>query len=357
MSLNIDRYLSEIARNNISYQWEDIPAGNVLRFDANTLPSPPDSLNNFLEQMKSDCPINEYSDPNYKKLKKLIAGYEGVSQTMITITNSADEAIDVLAKTFLNPGDYFITTPPTYEMFEIQCGINRGENLPIPLVGGNFTVNEEKIVSGSKENKVKITFLVNPNNPTASIIPQDSIENIIKNSDSIVVVDEVYREFYGKSVVSLLGKYKNLVILRSFSKFAALAGARIGYLIADKKLAERFNAIRMPMGVSYLSYKLAEFVLEKDRQWMSEQVQMIVGERERLTGELTKMGFYVYPSYTNFLLVKIGNYASKVCGSLKKKRIIIRNLSGRKYLSDCVRITVRSRRENNQLIRAIKEIL
>lgn len=353
----INIFFSKIAQKIIPYKWEDIPVGNVLRFDTNTLPSPPRSLSSFLTQVKSNCPINEYTDPSYKRLKKLIADYENVLEGMITITNSGDEAIDVLAKTFLDPFDYFITTPPTYEMFDIQCNINKGINSEVPLVGENFRIDEEKIIKVAKRQKAKIIFLVNPNNPTGSIIPEKSIGKILENSSCIVVVDEVYREFYGKSAVPLLSKYRNLVILRSFSKFAAIAGARVGYLIADPRLTEKFESIRFPMGVSYLSYKLAEYVLKNDRVWMKKQIQMIVMEREKLKRELMKLGFYVNDSKTNFILVKIGKKATLICQRLKEKGLIVRDRSKSKYIEGCIRITVRSRKENQQLIKTLKEIL
>ncbi len=354
--MKLKKLLSQVALNATPYFWEkDIP-DVAIRFDTNTMPYPPKSLTSFLNSMKN-CPINEYKDPNYTKLKELIANYEGVKRDMVSVTNSADEAIDILAKTFLNPGDYFITTPPTYEMFEIQCKINKGQDSPIPLVGKFFAVDEEKIIKESKKPTVKIIFLVNPNNPTASIIPQKSIEKIIKNSSAIVVVDEVYREFYGKTAIPLLRKYKNLVILRSFSKFAAMAGARIGYLLAEPELIDKFESIRFPMGVSFLSYKLAESVLSEDKKWMKDQIEMIKKERKRLSEEFCNLGFYVYPSYANFLLVKIGKRASGICIKLKEKGVIVRDRSKKKYLAGCVRITVRSPQENDQLIKTIKEII
>lgn len=353
----IKKYLSKVATNIIPYQWEEGVSGQSLRFDANTMPFPPKCMDEFLDNLKNNCPINEYADPSYVRLKQLIAKYESVNPEMITVTNSGDEVIDILAKAFLNPGDYFITTPPTYEMFTIQCEINRGVMLPIPLKKESWEVNSEAIIKKSQSPKVKLIFLVNPNNPTASTIPEDTIENIVNQSDAIVVVDEVYREFYGKSVVSLLRKYKNLVILRSFSKFAALAGARIGYLIADKKLSEKFDAIRFPMGVSFLSYKLAEIVLEKDNNWIKQQTNMIIREREILTKELTKLGFNVYPSFANFLLVKVGKTAADLCQKLRQKNIIVRDRSSKKYLEGCVRITVRSPKENSQLLKTLEEVL
>lgn len=148
-----------------------------------------------------------------------------------------------------------------------------------------------------------------------------------------------------------------LVILRSFSKFAGLAGERIGYLIASKQLSEKFDSIRFPMGVSFLSYKLAEFVLEKDQGFIKEQVEMIKKERNKLRKELIKLGLIVYPSFANFLLIKIGDRAKEICKKLKDKGIIIRDRSSKKYLEGCVRITVRSRQENDQLLRALKEVI
>lgn len=352
---NISQYFSKGANNVIPYKWEEFSVEKPLRFDTNTLPFPPPNMSIFFQEMAVSCPINEYADPAYSRLKQLIANYEKVDSSMITITNSGDEAIDVLGKTFLNPGDYFLVTPPTYEIFTSQSMINKGLCLEIPLSGNKFELNADKIISESKLKKVKIIFLCNPNNPTASIVPNAVIEKILKDSKSIVVVDEAYREFYGKTSVPLLKKYSNLVILRSFSKFAALAGARIGYLLANRDLTQKFDAIRFPMGVSYLSYKLAEFVLEKDQKWIKEQVKIIKKEREYLGKELSKFGFKVYPSYSNFLLVEVGNKAGEICTRLKQKGIILRDRSNKKYLEGCVRITVRSREENNQLLKALRE--
>ncbi|MCJ7740130.1 histidinol-phosphate aminotransferase family protein, partial [Candidatus Microgenomates bacterium] len=220
-----------------------------------------------------------------------------------------------------------------------------------------FSIDAEKIINLADKNKVKIIFLCNPNNPTGTVIPPEIIEEIVKKSKSIVVVDEVYREFYGKSSIPLLQEYDNLVILRSFSKFAAIAGARVGYLISNQFLSQKFDGIRFPMGVSYFSYKLAETVLEKDGNWIKQQVAMIIREREKMANKLTKFGFFVYPSQTNFLLVKVGEQASMLCQKLKKKGFIIRNRSNKKYLAGCVRITVRSPEENNKLLKVIKGVI
>ena len=185
---------------------------------------------------------------------------------------------------------------------------------------------------------------------------KSDIEDIVSRSQSIVAVDETYREFYGKSSVDLLRNNKNLVILRSFSKFGSIAGARVGYLMANPDLSEKFDAIRFPMGVSYFSCKLAEMVLE-DKGWINKNSEEIIREREKLKNNFKDMGFQVFDSRTNFLLVKIGKRAAEICAKLRIRKILVRDRSQKKYLEGCVRITVRSDTENQILIKAIKEIL
>jgi histidinol-phosphate aminotransferase len=353
----INNFFSDIARKIIPYQWEAGINGQILRFDSNTLPTPPPSIKALLKELGKYCPINEYADPSYTKLRKLIARYEKVDQLMITITNSGDEALDVLSKTFLNQGDAFLIQPPTYEMFKIQCEINRGKAVEVPLTQDSFQVDVEKVIKTANKTNAKITFICNPNNPTGTVVSNKIIEEIIQKSPGIILIDEAYREFYGMTAVSLLKKYPNVVILRSFSKFGAMAGARIGYLIASPEISQIFNTIKFPMGVSYFSYKLAEILLEKDRKWISSQVKMIVRERVRLSREINKLGFYVYPSQANFLLVKIGSRTKKICEGLKKKNILIRDRSQKKYLDGCVRITVRNQEQNDKLINSLKKLI
>lgn len=348
--------LSTIANQASPYIWEEPSREGSLRFDANTLPSPPPSLGRFVQDIRDGCPINEYADPGYTSLIQKIAAYEQVDPEMITITNSGDEAIDILAKAFLNPSDIFVTTPPTYEMYEIQCAINRGELCEIPLTQ-SFEVNEKELLRQSKDPKTKIIFLVNPNNPTGSIIPEQTLTRICKNSGCMVVVDEVYREFYGKSVVPFIAQYPNLVVLRSFSKFAGLAGARIGYLIASPTLTKTFTAIKLPMGVSYLSARLAEFVLQNDQEWVKEQAAMIKSERKKMTTAISAIGFFVFPSEANFLLVNMGIRASDICLKLRSKGILVRDRSALPYLTGCVRISVRGPKENDILLTALQEII
>jgi len=349
--------LSDMAKKIEPYQWTKNVAPDVLRFDTNTLPFPPPSVKTLIADLKSNCPINEYDDPSYSKLKNLIADYEGVDKDMLTITNSGDEALDVIGKAFLNDGDYFLVQPPTYEMFKLQCEINRGRAVEVPLLPNTFEIDVKTIIAILKKQPIKITFVCSPNNPTGTIAPLSIIKKIAKTSSGIVLVDEAYREFSGITSVPLLKKYSNIVILRSFSKFGAMAGARVGYLIANQKLSQVFDAIRFPLGVSYFSCRLAELLLTEDLGWIKKQTIQIIKEQKYLTNILKKLGLKVYPSRANFLLVKIGPNASIVSQKLKDKNILVRDRSKKKYLDGCVRITVRSPKENNILIKNLQKIL
>ena len=346
-----------MAQKITPYQWAKNVGSKVLRFDANTLPQPPPCMNKFLEELINECPINEYGDPSYFKLKSLISKYENTPENTITVTNSGDEALDIIGKAFLNDGDYFLIQPPTYEIFKSQCEINRGKAIEIPLLEKTFKPDIKNVLKELKKSPIKITFVCNPNNPTGTITELKEIKLILKNTSGIVLVDEAYREFYGVTCVPLLAKYDNLVILRSFSKFGAMAGARIGYLIANEKLSQVFDAIRFPLGVSYFSCKLAEKLLEENKKWIKDQTRMIKRERKKLSQSLEKLGFFVCPSQANFLLVNFGKEANKICQKLKENNVLVRDRSNKKYLKGCARITIRNQSQNKILINNLKKIL
>ena len=211
-----NKILSEMAEKITPYQWAKNVGPEVLRFDTNTLPCPPPCVKEFLKELVNNCPVNEYGDPSYIKLKKLISKYEKIPEDMITVTNSGDEALDIIGKAFLNEGDNFLIQPPTYEIFKSQCEINRGKAVEVPLLEKTFGCDIRNLIKVLKTKIIKITFVCNPNNPTGTITKLEEIELILKNTSGIVLVDEAYREFYGITCVSLLSKYNNLVILRSF---------------------------------------------------------------------------------------------------------------------------------------------
>lgn len=349
------RYLSTMAQQIRPYTLSFGEKGQI-RFNTNTQSAPPPSLERFLRDFPEKEAINEYPDPSYTRLRTLIAEYEGVPLDMITITNGGDEAIDMVSKAALNTGDAFITAPPTFEVFASQSTINGGRHVPVPLIPDSFAYDIPEIQKQAHEHRAKLLFICNPNNPTGSVISNSDIEMILSSFDGLVIVDEVYREFYGTSATSLISRYDNLIILRSFSKFAGIAGARVGYLITNPELSSVFDSIRFPMGVSALSALLAEYVLTYDRDWIQKRVHMIRSERDRLKPRLESFGYHVYPSQTNFFLVRIGEQAAQITAALASRDLLISARHTAPGLEGCVRITIRSPEENDQLIAALNEI-
>lgn len=352
---SFDSRLSQIVKKITPYTL-DFGKKEDYKFNANTPPFPPPSLARLLQDLATECPINEYPDPTYRTLREKLSEYESVPVEMITITDSGDEAIDVVAKATLDDQSVLITAPPTFELFAEVSEINRGKHIPVPLLPETFAVDIEKIITTAKDTNARLIFLCNPNNPTGSVTSTEDIERILRQVSCTVVVDEVYREFYGQSVVPLLSQYDNLVVLRSFSKFAGIAGARVGYLITNPALSTVCNTIRFPMGVSLFSAKIAEYVLTYDRQWIKDTVALIISERERMTAAVRDIGYQVYPSQANFFLVRFGENAQEIYSQLKSRGILIRDRSSKQYLAGCARISVRSPQENDVLIAALRAL-
>ncbi len=346
------------------YQWEPMSdeikqrygVDRVLRFDANTMATPPGCYDRFLDFVKQDRQVSEYKDFSYQPLQKLVAGYSKVAVDQVVITASGDEGIDIVTKAFLNDGDRVIISSPTYSMYKIQTGINGGETIDIPLIPGSFALDADKLIAATEQ--AKILFICNPNNPTGTVNPRETIERIVRQAGCMVLVDEAYFEFNDREgVQDLISTCDNLIILRTFSKFAAMAGARVGYLLTSPCLAAKLNAIRLPMGISYFSMELAKMVLAEDMVWVEQNLRTILTERSRMAEAYTALGLQFYPSRTNFFLVRYGEQASKLVQHLMTKGLVLRDLSSKMNIEGCIRITVRSPDENDQLISALKEAL
>jgi len=348
--------MCETVRKMMQYEWEassesiaeryGIPLERVIRFDMNTSPFKPEF--NF-----KGVEINEYPDPSYANLRKLLSEYAGVPSDRIVVGAGADEILSVIARVFLEKGDIAVISAPTYPMFRvvvessggIACEVQREED---------FSLNEDALISQVKERKAKLVFICNPNNPTGNLSEVKSIEKIASGVDACVVVDEAYFEFCGKSSANLLKKYENIVITRTFSKAFSLAGARVGYSLSSECIAEAMNRVRMPSSVSSLSVFLAEESL-KNKEKMERDTARIVRERKRLAEQLRGLGLEVFPSSANFLLVRFKS-AEYVFERLIERGIVARKFSSDR-LKDCLRFTVRSREENSLLLRELGGVL
>ncbi|BDS11839.1 histidinol-phosphate transaminase [Aureispira anguillae] len=295
-------------------------------------------------------PYNRYPDPLQGNLKKAIATYLKLDAAQIFLGNGSDEAIDLLLRIFCISGqDAIITLPPTYGMYEVSATINRVKNITIPLQE-NFQPDVEAILAAQNE-QTKILFICSPNNPTGNDISLVKIEQLIKEFDGIVVVDEAYIHFSAQeSCLKWLDTYPNLVILQTFSKAWGMAGIRLGMAIASPTIVALFNKVKPPYNINQLTQSFALERLQNAND-LYQTIRTILSERTVLKNALIQLPFvvHVYPSAANFLLVKV-KQADALYRYLVEKGIVVRNRNAVVLCDNCLRITIGSAAENKQLL-------
>jgi histidinol-phosphate aminotransferase len=302
----------------------------------------------------NETSLNRYPDPLQINLKKKVADLRSVNINQIFIGNGSDEAIDLLFRAFCEPGkDKAIIFPPTYGMYQVSAAINNVEIIEIPLVSdfGLPSINEikEKLASSG------LLFICSPNNPTGNHTDRASIKQIASLYEGLVIVDEAYIDFSAtESTVSLLQEVPNLVVLQTMSKAYGLAGARVGMAFASPEIIAVLNKIKPPYNINSLSIKAAVDVMS-NQESINNQITEIVNERKNLANNLNKLSNVIrtYPSETNFLLVEFKD-SQVVFQQLIRDGIVLRNRASQ--VKDCLRITVGTKKENQQLLKTLETI-
>ena len=299
--------------------------------------------------------LNRYPDPYQKELKEMISQTKGIPVERIFLGNGSDEIIDLCFRVFCNPGtDRAITFHPSYGMYEVSAAVNDVEIIKIPL-NENFQIDLNSVEPYLKDDKVKLMFVCSPNNPTGNCINASDIEFIIRNFNGMVVIDEAYNDFSDNpSFAAMTSHFENHIVMQTFSKAFGLASVRVGMMFADSRIIHYFNKMKPPYNISSINQKAALKRLSRQDE-VRKQVSRIRMERERLQMNLQKMSIVekIYPSDSNFLLVKVNN-ADKLYNALVDHNIIVRNRS--RQVRDSIRITVGTRYENNRLISVLKKL-
>ncbi|WP_255366923.1 histidinol-phosphate transaminase [Mucilaginibacter sp. OK268] len=298
--------------------------------------------------------FNRYPDPLQYQLKKRITEIKGVPPRNIFIGNGSDEAIDILFRSFCNPGvDNVIIVPPTYGMYQVSANINDVEARKI-LLTEDYQLNLEGIAEAIDEH-TKLIFICSPNNPTGNSINRADVETLLANFNGLVIVDEAYINFSRqKTFIQELTEYANLVVLQTLSKAWGLAGLRVGMAFASEEIIEVMNKVKPPYNVNEASQQLALEALaniDQINSWIKETLT----QRDRLVLELKNFDFVldIYPSDANFILVKTTD-ANKIYDYLVSKGIIIRNRSKVELCEGCLRITVGTPDENTTLLQTLQ---
>lgn len=299
--------------------------------------------------------LNRYPDPYQRELKAAISKLKGVPEENIFLGNGSDEIIDLCFRIFCNPkSDKALTFAPTYGMYEVSASINDVKLVRVSL-SDDFQIDAKSVLPKLKDPALKLIFICSPNNPTGNSMHAFEMESIISGFGGIVVIDEAYIDFSEQaSFKNLIGRYNNLIVMQTFSKAMGLAAARVGMAFMDTALAGYFNKMKPPYNISSPNQKAALKCL-KGYELLKNKISLIKNERKRLAYELEKISIIekVFPSDSNFLLVKTGN-ADLIYSELINNKIIVRNRN--KIVPGCIRITVGTKRENDMLLGAMRRI-
>ena len=329
-----------------------VAVAGVVKLDGNENPYGPSPR---LKRALARYPyFHIYPDPYQKALRKALAGYVGTGEESIVAGAGSDELIDLILRLFLDPGDRVMNFSPTFGMYPFStmvCGgdvseVPRDEDFGIDLEGAKKAVGPQ----------TKVVFVASPNNPSGNTTDRKTIQALLRTG-IIVVVDEAYYEFCGETVVPLVSKYDNLIVLRTFSKWAGLAGLRLGYGVFSPAIAQYIMKMKPPYNINAAA-QVAALASLKDLEYLKGRVEAILKERERLFFELSRLQYMrPYPSRANFILCRvIGGRAKYLWQGLRQRGVFVRHFDTPR-LGGFVRISVGRPEDTDALLLAMKEVV
>ncbi len=301
-------------------------------------------------------PFNRYPDPLQLEVKAAIQKVKGVPVENIFLGNGSDEAIDLPYRCFCRPGiDNVVAIEPTYGMYKVCADINDVEYRPV-LLDEHYQITAEQLLCAC-DDKTKIIWLCSPNNPTGNSLIREEIVRTIEGFDGIVIVDEAYSDFSAQQPLRTeLAKYPNLIVLNTMSKAWGCAAIRLGMAFASQEIIRLFNKVKYPYNVNILAQRQALEALNDPFQ-VDKWVRMLKLERDRMIEafKLLPTCEQVYPTDANFFLAKMTD-AQGIYDYLVDKGVIVRNRTRVKLCQNCLRITIGTKTENNELIAALRQM-
>jgi histidinol-phosphate aminotransferase len=329
----------------------EVAAENIIKLDANENPygcSP--RVNEALAKFSN---FNIYTDNDQTRLREQLTGYTGVDARHIVAGGGSNQLIDLILRLFVAPGEEVINCVPTFGIYSFSTELCAGKLVMVPR-DANFDVDVPAVKSAITR-KTKIICLANPNNPSGNLISQKDIFELLDTGIPLLL-DEAYYEFSGETLVSQVGIYDNLMILRTFSKWAGLAGLRVGYGLFPAKVANYLQSIKMPYNVNVAALVAVEESL-KDKDYLMGTVRKIITERERLLVELKKIAWLkIYPSRSNFILCELlKGDAKQLRQKLQDKGILVRYFD-QPRLKNFIRISVGKPEHTDVLMKSLQEI-
>ena len=333
-------------------------SSGMVKLDAMENPYPlPEPLRAGIARIVERAAINRYPDPEASALKARLKETFGVPAGMeLILGNGSDELIQMLALAVARPGAVVLGVEPSFVMFRMIATFAGARYAGVDL-GEDFRLDAERLLAAIEEHRPALTFVAYPNNPTGNLFDEALLARVIEAAPGIVVLDEAYHAFAGRSFLGSLPRHPNLLVMRTVSKLG-LAGLRLGALIGPAAWLEQLAKVRLPYNVSTLTQLVAGEVLQH-AEVLTDQAAAIKLERGRVTRELGRLpGITAYPSDANFVLFRTTSNAECVFDGLKQRGVLIKSLHGsHRLLANCLRVTVGTPDENAAFLAALAQTL
>lgn len=326
------------------------PDSGFLRMDANTnLVGRNPAIDRALARV-SGIDLNQYPSCLSDELRAALAREHGLDPGEVLVGGGSDEVLDVVCKAFVNPGDTVACPTPSFVMYAFFGRLHLAQVAEVALHRPGWVLEVDEVLSA----RPKVVFVASPNNPTGNAIPARDLERLVAEAPGIVVVDEAYADFCGQDFARRVRSFDNLVVSRTFSKSHGLAGLRVGYGVANRRLMEKLYCAKTPLTMNALSEAIALEAL-RDPRFRDETVATIRKERERLAAAVGALGFRAEKTDANFMIVDLGRPSGPARAFLKGKGILTREMGDFKGLENYIRVTVGRPEHNDRLAAALAE--
>lgn len=326
---------------------------DIVKLDANENPYGPSPA--VLSALKELQYLHIYPDPQSGALRDALAGYTDVPTDYILAGAGADELIDLVLRAVLRPGEAVLNCPPSFGMYPFSTAVNMGQMISIRRKD-DFSLDVDAIRAAVEENShARVLFVCSPNNPDGSTIAADLLRELLQ-LPVLIVLDEAYVEFGGESHIAWVPEYENLVVLRTFSKWAGLAGLRVGYGTFPRWLMPHLWKIKQPYNVNVAAAQAAMAAL-RDRARSQKYIEAIISERHRLQEALARYSFLQpLPSEANFVLCRVeGLDAARLKRDLEEEGILVRYFD-KPGLQNCIRISAGRPQDTDRLLAALNSV-
>jgi histidinol-phosphate aminotransferase len=355
MANRIEDIIREDIRALVAYSVSE--SAGMVKLDAMENPySLPPEVRAEIARLVEQAPLNRYPDPQATQLKARLREAMAVPPGAgILLGNGSDELIQMLILAVARPGAVVLGFEPSFVMFRMIARLCGVDFVGVPL-DPDFTLDEARALAALAQHRPALTFVAYPNNPSGNLFDAGTLERLVDAAPGLVVIDEAYHAFAGRSFMPRLADRPNLLVMRTLSKLG-LAGLRLGVLCGPQPLLAHVDKVRLPYNVGVLTQLIAEKVLQH-HDVLAKQAAAIKAERARLFGELNAIpSVRAFPSEANFILFSVDG-APRVFEGLRHRGILIKQLHGsHPLLAQCLRVTVGTPEENSRFLDALKETI